>query len=267
MAEQLQVDLTAARVEDLIQSKVEDERSTIAAHHVAMGSQQPSVPSTDMAPPDALLPVESFEQLEESTRTHPLIEFYGHLANSKEELARAKNAERYPSFTVGVDWILTGQARMPDVEDSGKDALMLGAGMSLPLWQGSYANGADAARAEARAERFSQTAAVDQAVFELKASLAAVRDTTRRARFYQQTLLPQADAAYASVLGSYATGEGTVAQALLAQRDLLEIRGELTRARAEYALAWADLERIVGRSLAGRDVTAQDDLGGIHGTR
>jgi outer membrane protein TolC len=79
--------------------------------------------------------------------------------------------------------------------------------------------------------------------------LANLRDALRRVQLYRGTLVPQAQSAYESVLGAYTVGRGSVAQALLAQRDLLELRIELERARADYARTWARLEELVGREL------------------
>jgi hypothetical protein len=42
-----------------------------------------------------------------------------------------------------------------------------------------------------------------------------------------------------------------VAQTLLAQKDLLELSAGLEQARADYAMAWARLERVVGRPVEG----------------
>ncbi|MGB1015568.1 MAG: hypothetical protein ACPG4T_15635, partial [Nannocystaceae bacterium] len=70
-----------------------------------------------------------------------------------------------------------------------------------------------------------------------------------RVDFYGNTLLPQAESAYGSVLGAYTTGQGSVAQTLLLQRDLLALRIELERAHADYARAWARLQQVTGREL------------------
>jgi hypothetical protein len=71
---------------------------------------------------------------------------------------------------------------------------------------------------------------------------------------YESTLIPQADAAYSSVLGAYATGRGSVAATLLSQSDLLQLRIELEEIRAEHAAAWARLEEVVGSRLERRAV-------------
>lgn len=47
--------------------------------------------------------------------------------------------------------------------------------------------------------------------------------------------------------------EGDISLTLLALRELLEVRLGAVDALAEHALAWARLERAVGRPVAGRD--------------
>ncbi len=249
LAELQQIDLTVARLEDNILGMDEDERAAAAQLRAAIGSQgNAPVPTTD-GPPEALLPAKSSEALAAAARKHPRIESRGLLAESAESTARAEAAERLPSFSVGADWIITGEAVMPNTPDSGKDAVIVGGAVSLPLWQGSYADSVDASRAEARAHRSEQRALENQALSDLTSSLSNVRDAARRVKLYRGTLVPQAESAYESVLGAYTVGRGTVAQTLLAQRDLLELRVDLDRARADHARAWARLEEIVGAGL------------------
>ena len=138
---------------------------------------------------------------------------------------------------------------MPGVAGSGRDAIIVGAGVRLPLWQGSYSEGIQAAQAESRAQRAERRALVERAEAELAATLANLRDATRRVELYRVTLVPQAETAYESVLGAYTVGQGAIAQALLSQRDLLELRIELERARADHARTWARLEELTAREL------------------
>ena len=60
---------------------------------------------------------------------------------------------------------------------------------------------------------------------------------------------PQADAAYRSLLGTYAAGEAGVAQVLLAQQTVLELRVAHAEAASEHAQAWAALEAQCGQPL------------------
>ncbi len=249
LADLQQLDLAAARLEDSLLGMNEAEQSAQARLRAAIGSPAGVKTPTLGGPPGIQLPLESLSQLEDSARRHPLIVVHGHLSEAQEQLARAESGRRLPSFSAGIDWIMTGAAAMPDVRDGGKDALVVGAGLRVPLWQRSYSDAVSAARSMAKAQRADQRAATDRAIADLESSLSAVRNGVRRVSLHRNTLVPQADAAYASVLGAYATGRGTVAQVLLAQRDLLELRVELETARATYARSWARLERVVGRTI------------------
>jgi outer membrane protein, heavy metal efflux system len=249
LAELQQIDLDAARIEDNINAMNEQEHSAEAQLSAAIGVSSEFFISTFQEPGAALMPKETFEDLLSMLRVHPMVESTGFWAQFAESTARAENAHRLPSFTVGIDWIITGEATVPDIEDSGKDALIVGAGMTIPLWQGNYADGVAAAKAESRAYLAQQKAVFDKAKAQLTTTYSILRDAVRRVDLYIMTLVPQAEAVYESVLGAYMVGRGSVAQVLLSQRDLLELRIELQRARADYERAWSQLEEIAGKEL------------------
>jgi outer membrane protein TolC len=146
----------------------------------------------------------------------------------------------------GLDWIVVGQARTV-VEKSGQDAVIVTAGLSVPLWGRNYRDAMSAARAEGAAHRADRDAALQTADAQLAAALSAVRDAQRRIDLYRNTLIPQAETTFQSVLGGYQSGRSTVVSALLAQKELLELQLELARSRAHHARAWAVLEAVVGR--------------------
>ncbi|HUT78731.1 MAG TPA: TolC family protein [Polyangia bacterium] len=259
LADQQQVDLAAARLEDLLAGLDEAERAAEARLRAAIGARGSIAVPTPGAPPDAELPSESESDLEGSARSHPTVAAFELLAESEDWVARREEADRFPGLTIGADWIITGESGMPDVPDSGKDAVVVGAGIRVPLWQASYSDSVAAARSMADAQRAEARAAADQAVAQLASDLSSVRDAVRRVRLFRETLVPQAEAAYASVLGAYVSGRGTVAQTLLAQRDLLELRVEFDQSRADYAQGWARLEQVVGREIARSRPMDRDD--------
>jgi outer membrane protein TolC len=171
------------------------------------------------------------------------------MASSSESDVRAEAARRAPGLMAGLDWIVVGDAPSPAPSDSGKDAVVVSAGLSLPLWGPSYRESMSAARAEGAAHRAERDARKLSASAALEAALSAVRDAQRRIELYRDTLIPQAETTFQSVLGGYQSGRSTVAAALLSQRDLLELQLELARSRARHARAWAVLEAVVGRSV------------------
>ena len=98
-------------------------------------------------------------------------------------------------------------------------------------------------------------AATDKAVARFYQIMSQIRDVQRRISLYEQTLVPQAESVYESVLGTYASGRGNVASILLAQQELLELRMQLVSAQAEYLVHLAMLKDIAGREL----VTTSND--------
>jgi len=250
LADLQQIDLAAAGIEDNIRGMEEAERGAEAQLRAAIGVASAFPVPTPQEPGRADMPVASSAALASLIHTHPMVESLGFLAEASEATARAEGADKFPSFTVGTDWIITDEAATPGVKDSGQDAVIIGVGIRVPLWQGSYADSVAAAEADSRAQLAEQRALLDRVEAELTTTLANLRDATRRVEIYRGTLVPQAEAAYESVLGAYTVGRGTVAQLLLAQRDLLQQRIEFERARADHARTWARLEELVGRELA-----------------
>lgn len=249
LADLQQVDLAGARIEDMIRSMDEAERGAEARLRAVIGAAPDFAVPTPEAPGRAVMPSEFEDALSASARAHPRIDSLGLLAEASQAKARAEAAARFPDMKLGVDWIATGETSAMGVQDSGRDAVIVGAEFRIPLRRRSTSDSIAAAEAEARAGRAEQRAQTLRAEAELAEALATLRDLVRRVEFYRATLVPQAQSAYESVLGAYTVGRGTVAQTLLSQQDLLELRIELERARAEHASTWAELEEIVGRAL------------------
>lgn len=247
LADVSQVDLRRSRLRDALESLGEDEGVAEAALRGALGPGSPeSLPTTGDA--EIALPTEQPSQLEEAVRAHPFIQSFARLADAADAQADALWADRMPRFTIGADWIETG-ATSAAVEGSGDDAVIVSVGLTVPLWQGARADAQHAAEADAYAERAEQQSAEDLAIAELHRSLSAVRDSHRRVRLYRHTLLPQAQSVYESVAGAYVVGRGSVASTLLAQQELLELALGVERALAMHGTAWAQLERVTGRTI------------------
>ncbi len=246
LAEQQQIDLSVVRVHDAVEAMTAQEQRLQARLAAELGMRSPGELPTSAAAPAAGAPAQSDAELRQRALKHPLIESFTWVANAQQAAARREQADAYPRFTLGADWIITGEASTPNMPESGKDAVIVGGGMTLPLWQGSYDDSSAAAEAEARAARAKGRSLQDLAVAQLEAALTSVREAARRASLFETTLVPQAEAAYASVLGAYVGGRASVAATLLAQKDLLELRIEQERLRAEFAIGWAELEDVVG---------------------
>jgi outer membrane protein TolC len=240
LADLQQVDLVRARLADRLATMATDERAVVARLRSLVGDQ-PAYP-TPTAPVLALPdPADLSARLAE----HPRFAALAHEVEAADARVAAARADRMPGVAVGGDWIAVAPGSVAS-PDAGRDALSVGGGVTVPLWQGVVARDVAAARAESQARDATLRAALDDATAALVAQVAAVEDTHRRVAVVTQTLRPQAEAAFTSLLANNTVGKASLAQTLLAQRDLLELSVEAAAAAAAHARAWAALDALVG---------------------
>ena len=250
LADAAQLDLAIARLDDSLLLLDEDRHHGAAELRAVIGAPpDQAIPVVDSEPVIAV-PAMTPAELRVSARSHPLITGHEAVAEMGEHDARRARAMGWPGLTLGLDYIDVGPATVGDQPDSGKDAVIATIGLSLPLWRGSYRSEARSAEARAAAARARQRAAVQHADSGIHHASTHVAATARRVRLYQRTLLPQSDTVYEAVIGAYQTGAAPLADALAAQRSILELRIQHVTAQADHARAWARLEAIVGREIA-----------------
>lgn len=254
LADLSQISLDESRIVDRLSGLHEDERSASAALVAAVGAPDGTkTPIAKTAPP-LVMPADDQKSLRTAALSHPRVRALALMAKSRSELADSADADRYPGFVVGANYIVTGPARMPNVPDSGKDPISVMLAVKLPLWGGVYSAEQDEAQAESAAFRARESAARDDAAAALEKAQADLRNATRRVKLYRHTLVPQAQVVYRSTLTSYQTNRSGLANVLIAERDLLELRVQLIEAQADHAVAWATLAELVGRPLHPRSV-------------
>lgn len=259
LADLQQIDLSRAILADRVASMRAAEAEAAAALGAAVGLPGGSPLPTTGPLPAVAVPAEDAAALAERAAAHPRLRSARAGVAVAEAQAHAARAARLPGLAVGADWIVTGPA--PDAaghsppEDSGKDALVATVGLTVPLWQRAAARTVEAAEAT----RAARDATVAQHALDVQAAVLArassVRDSARRVGVVEDQLLPQAEAAYASLLGSYTAGQAGVAQVLLAQQSVLERKIDAARARANHARAWAALTAACGSPVPRRPPT------------
>lgn len=255
-----QVDLSISRISDVIAGLNEAERSAAAELVRVIGAEDgtPTPIRPELDPPPALLPEPDNSDLKEAAIAHPRVEAMAFMSESADERARAAKGERGPSIGLGLDWIITGDAPDPAIPDSGKDAVIGTVALKVPVSGPAHRAAEQQARAEGAMYRARELAARNRAVAELEQTLANLRDAVRRVRLYQTTLVPQAETTYSSTLDGYQTGRASLAEVLIAEKDLLELALGLFEAHAKYAVVWAELERVVGQPVSTR--ATEDDI-------
>jgi len=253
LADLNQVDLSVSRLSDQLQSLAARRRAARARLVDVIGAPADTPTPLKASEPGTGLPHRQRAELERLALAHPAISAVELKAAAEIDRARHAHTGGLPNLMLGLDYIETGPAAMAGVADSGKDPVIVSVGISLPIWRGSYAEAETAARARAASWRATGLAARNKARANLRATLAKLRDAHRRMTTYRKTLIPQAETVYSAVTGTFQTGAASLANVLIAERDLLTLRLGLARARATYATTWAALEQIVGRALTSKE--------------
>lgn len=168
-------------------------------------------------------------------------------AEAQRARARTERAARWPRLSFGLEWIETGGLEVGGgpVQDSGRDPVALGMGLSIP-WSAAAAR-ARAEGAEALAE--AALARGEARELELARAVARVRRTIeesgRQLVLTEGTLLPQVGSAREAELAALTTGQGSVGAVLGWARRELALRERVIALRATHAVAWAELDALV----------------------
>jgi outer membrane protein TolC len=172
-------------------------------------------------------------------------------AREKFSLDLAKKSY-FPDITLGVDYIVTGEARMPGVMDSGKDPLIAMLSINLPLWWGRSGASVNEAKARYRSALNQRQNSENELLSRLEMVLYQFREAQRKIGLYQDALLPRAQQALNVTQTAFATDKVDFLNLIDAQRTYLEFELSLERAKSNYAGRLAELEMLVGREIPKR---------------
>jgi len=163
----------------------------------------------------------------------------------KANIALAKK-QYYPDITAGIDYIETGPARTPGVDDSGKDAVIANLSINIPLWWEKYhagVNEADSRYFAIQQERLDKTNRLDA---DLKLALFKYQDAERKIALYRDALIPKADENLKAVQYAFEAGKSDFLSLIDAQRVLLEFQLTYERAIANREQGLSMVQRLIG---------------------
>ncbi len=181
---------------------------------------------------------------------NPLLSAWRHEAAAAVNSGKLAGKQGLPSFTLGVNLIQTGPARMSDVADSGKNALMATVGIQVPLWRGKYsaasreaANRLAAADDSRRQESNTLAAGLSKALFRY-------RDARRQFELYDTALIPKARQSLDAARAAFEAGKGNYLDLIDAQRLLLEFQLAAVRAHTDLLIQRAMIEQLIAAPLS-----------------
>lgn len=235
--ELLKVDLSLSRLADETALNRREIAATRARLNELIGREATApLPDPEWTMPDASV-IDRVAVLDSALMHRPEI------AGAKEQLAMSNASRRLakrdyiPDFMLGVDYEFAGR-------DDGWWELM--AGINLPIWLGKR-------RAMVREAEAMQTSAEYRLKEETLKTLREVEEAAQRARVarerlerFQTSILPQAEAVFASSEAGYRTGRVDFLDYLDSERMLLEMRKEYAMVIADFGMQVAALERAVG---------------------
>jgi len=150
---------------------------------------------------------------------------------------------------VGLDWIQTDEARMSGVSDSGRDPVVLMFSMNLPIWRESYKAAERQAKANVRKISHKKVEAENTLLAQAVRVLYDFEDSDRKARLYEDTLIPKAEELLQASEEAYQGGTVDFLSLLDAQRTLLKFELQHERAITDSQQKLAELEMLAGGEL------------------
>jgi len=247
-ADAMKAQIELGKTDDLLRSLQDKQRPTMARLNAELNR-----------PMDAVLPkpleIDDFEavftdeQIADWFRENPRLKSANFAAESQKASWALAKKQFIPDLTLGLSVISTDPARMPGIEDSGKDPVVATFSFNIPLWFGKYRTNARQKKAQYQAALNQRGELENKLAAELEAALFAYRDAERKKILYGESLIPKARQHFEVTQQAFINGEASFLDLIDAQRTLLDFNLAFERAFVDRAQRLAELEMRVGREL------------------
>lgn len=240
LSDLLRLQLEIQRFEDTLAKQQSLRRQNQALLQSLIGQNTAKkIPSASWQAPTAIA-ASSQQWLDAIPDRSPQIAMLRALAQSLESRERLAQFTSKPDFTVGLNYLRTGDALNPSTAGSGNDPWALLVGVSLPIW--SKANNAISLQAALEKD------AIDAEIQNLELTLHAqgnsliekLHDSQDRIQRYEANSLPLARQTRAITTSSYQSGKATILDLIDSERTLLQLETEYWRTAADaWRTRWA----------------------------
>ena len=244
----IRAQIEMATLEDQVQSLEDMRRPLSAKINAVLNRDKGNLLSwpvwTDRKPP-----ILALDMLNRDNSMNPELEAMDYETQAARQRAELAKKRYYPNVTVGVDWIMTDEARMPNVYGSGRDPVIAMFSLNIPLWTDSYRaqehrSWADVRKTERQKvqKEYDLDAQIAQVVFDLK-------DSLRKINLHRDVLIPKAKEMIQTSEEAYRAGTVDFLSLLDAQRKLLLYELALERSVTNHFQQQARLEKLLGGEL------------------
>ena len=152
-----------------------------------------------------------------------------------------------PDFSVGLDYVFTGEARMADVVDSGKDPIMAMVQINVPVWFSRMKSEVNRAKNSLNSVLEEKSKMENTLIADLDMVYYQYRDAQRKVSLYRDQMVPRARQALDVSQSAYKTGNMDILNLIDAQRTLLNFQLNEEESRVLQAIKLAELEFLSGR--------------------
>lgn len=154
--------------------------------------------------------------------------------------------EGKPDFTVGLNWIATSDSGISPVAN-GEDALLLGIGFNLPVYQSRIRAGICEAQASQRASESKLASLKDMAAEEVFDLVAKLESNQQTMELIREDIIPKAQRTLDLSIDEYATGKVEYVQLIANWRSVLRYRVTEADLQSQHSQLLASLARSVGQ--------------------
>ena len=199
--------------------------------------------------PERTVPVDYSQLVELLNKNNPELKAIDFLTAKEKIGIKLAKKNYFPDFSLGLEYIVTGNALMPGVADSGKDPLAAMISINLPI----HFKKTKAAVREARARFDSVLEEKTEKKNDLLAQLEMIyynfNDTGRKLSLYKDALIPKAKQALEVTQAAFEAGKVDFLNLIDSQRTLLGFELAYERSLASHLQRLAELEMLVGKEL------------------
>lgn len=155
----------------------------------------------------------------------------------------------YPNFNLGLNYSVIDDVPVPNVADSGQDAVAVTFGINIPLWFGKNRAAVEEAELKREASSEKKDAIKNEMLNKTKRYYFMLTNSERLVMLYAESLVPQAQRSMEIAETWYESGEGSLSGLLETQTIFYNFQIAYFRSVADYLKALAELEKLTGRSL------------------
>ena len=185
----------------------------------------------------------------EVSRDHPRLQGLEAMVQETQARKASAQAAYIPDLKIGLDYILTDKKMTNgvDVDGSGKDPLILSAGIALPLWnwksKKAEVKSSKWREKKARALLDAESSRLTQ---EYEISRSRLAENLRLIQLYEDQLIPKAHEIEKVMQQEYIGQSSDVFSYTMARQHVLDLQLELTNAQYSAQLHLADLSYLKG---------------------